>query len=104
MFKQALAGVVLILGFMATGFSAAASNVRGTILSINESAGTLQLEGNSQEYVLNSDVRLESFDLRHQKIFLVPEMDVTLYLEGGNGITRIVIHGPYSLMQELKTH
>ena len=76
---------------------------QGTIESVDGKTGFFRLKNNDKEFRPSGRVVIQISGVE-ERMPLRPKMRVTLYSSGGDRITRIVVHGPYSFLKELRQH
>ena len=95
----------LMLLFL-TSFAVASESklVTGKLLAFEKNTGYLVIKGQAKSYPVAAGSRLETYHKLSNFISLVPGMRVSLFSEDGYSVSRILIHGPYSLIKQAETH
>ncbi|MTI13466.1 hypothetical protein [Sansalvadorimonas verongulae] len=75
---------------------------KGILEGINNSTRAVII--GSREYPMTDNVKIESPYLESNHYFLLPGLTLSLHSEDGKKVSRIVIHGPYSLLREAVKH
>ncbi|MCL6269488.1 hypothetical protein M3P05_05980 [Sansalvadorimonas sp. 2012CJ34-2] len=78
--------------------------VTGKLLAFEEKTGNLIIKGQEKSYPVAARSRLETHHKLSNFISLLPGMRVSLFSEDGYSVSRILIHGPYSLIKQAETH
>ena len=75
---------------------------KGILKGVNHNNNSVIVGG--REYPLTDTVKIESPYIESNHYFLLPGLTLSLHSEDGKKVSRIVIHGPYSLLREAVKH
>ncbi len=93
------------LALVVTGvFAAETRLVKGVVEHVNGRTGELQIKNKTRTYIIAPGVEIQSSYTTKERLSVYPGLNVSLYSEDGDNISRIVIHGPYSLLRKREQH
>ncbi|WP_281646622.1 hypothetical protein [Parendozoicomonas sp. Alg238-R29] len=95
---------VLMLCFSLSGYAEEKQLTKGVLKGINDNTRSLIIGSAGKEYPMTDDVRIESPYLKSKHYFLLPGLTLSLHSLDGKKVSRIVIHGPYSLLRKAVMH
>ena len=96
--------VVIICLLSSWSLAGESKLITGNLLSIDKASGNLVVKGGSSPYPVAAGAVIETYHKLSNYIYLIPGMRVSLYSEDGDHVSRILIHGPYSLIRQAETH
>ncbi len=95
----------IVLAFMTSLAIAGETKLAtGKLQAIDPKTGFLSVQGDNKSYPVAAGATLETHYKLTNFISLIPGMKVSLFSEDGHHISRIFIHGPYSLIKQAETH
>ena len=77
---------------------------KGVLKGINHNTRALIIGSSGREYPMADHVKIESPYLKSNHYFLLSGLTLSLHSKDGKKVSRIVIHGPYSLLREAVKH
>ena len=95
----------LLLWFLTSVAMASESKlITGKLQAIDHRTGNLIIKGQEQSFPVAARAKLETYHKLSNYIYLIPGMRVSLFSRDGHSVSRILIHGPYSLIKQAETH
>lgn len=86
------------------GYAQEKELTKGVLKGINHNTRSLIIGSSGREYPMADHVKIESPYLKSNHYFLLSGLTLSLHSEDGKKVSRIVIHGPYSLLREAVKH
>ena len=76
----------------------------GELQAIEHRTGNIIIKGQKRSFPVAPGFTLETYHKLSNSVHLLPGMKVSLFSEDGRSVSRILIHGPYSLIKQAETH
>ena len=100
---KGIAGLIFML-LASLSVAGESKLVTGKFLAFETNTGNQIIKDQPDSYPVAQGYKLETYHKLSNTIFLTPGMRVSLFSEDGYAVSRILIHGPYSLIKQAESH